>query len=97
MFCKANNKSVFNIKIMLNYFELVYGLKVNFSKSKLGGIGMEQSEILHFATILNCEMMRIPFKYLGMPVGGCHKRGELWDEVVNRVKKDLSRWQGGYA
>ncbi|XP_068466476.1 uncharacterized protein [Phaseolus vulgaris] len=62
---------------------------VNFSKSRIGGIGVEQTKILHFATILNCEVMRIPFKYLGMPVGGCHKRSEFWDEVVNRVKKGL--------
>jgi len=27
-------------------------------------------EILRLATILNCEVIRITFKYLGMPVGG---------------------------
>ena len=69
-FCKAKIKSVFNIKVMLNYFELASGLKLNFSKSRLGGIGVEQTKILHFVTILNCEVMRIPFKYLGMLVGG---------------------------
>ncbi|XP_068486473.1 uncharacterized mitochondrial protein AtMg00310-like [Phaseolus vulgaris] len=95
-FCKAKSKSVFNLKVMLNCFELASGLKVNFSKSRLGGIGVEQTEILHFAKILNCEVMSIPFKYLGMPVGGCHKRGEFWDEVVNRVKKRLGRWKGRF-
>jgi len=72
-FCKAKIKSVFNIKVMLNGFELTFGLKVNFSRSSLGRIGVEQTEILHFATILNCEVMRIPFKYLGMSVGGVIK------------------------
>ena len=69
-FCKANIKNVFNIKVILNYFELVSGLKVNFLKSRLGGVGVDQMMILRFATTLNCEVMRTPFTYLGMPVGG---------------------------
>jgi len=36
-FCEANIKSVFTIKVMLNCFELASGLKVNFSKSMIGG------------------------------------------------------------
>jgi len=84
------------LSVMLNSFEFTSGFKVNISKSRFGGIGVEQSKILYFATILNCEVMRIPFKYLGMPLGGCHKRGEFWDEVVNRVKKRLGRWKGRF-
>jgi len=93
-FCKANIKSVFNIKIMLSCFELVSGLKVNFLKSRIGGVGVEQTEILSFASVLNCEIMRTPFKYLGLPVGGCHKKGVFWDEVVNKIKRKLDRWKG---
>ena len=38
-FFKANVKSVFNIKTTLNFFELSSGFKVNFIKSKIGGLG----------------------------------------------------------
>jgi len=72
--CKANIKSVFNIKIILNCFELAFGLEVNFLKSRFGRVGVDQIVILHFVTILNCDVMKTPFKYLAMPVGGCHKR-----------------------
>jgi len=41
-FCEANVKSVFNIKAALNCFKLSSGLKVNFMKSKLGGLRVEQ-------------------------------------------------------
>jgi len=95
-FCKANIKSVINIKVMLSCFELVSGLKVNLLKSRIGGVGVEQMEILSSASVLNCEIMRTPFKYLGLPVGGCHKRGEFWDEMVNKVKSILGRWKGRY-
>jgi len=43
-------------------------------KSKLGGVGVKQISIQHFATILNCEVMAIPFVYLGFSIGGCHKK-----------------------
>jgi len=38
-FCKAKARSVFVIKPILNCFELASGLKVNFQKSRVGGVG----------------------------------------------------------
>jgi len=73
-FCEANCKSIFNIKVALNFFELSFGLKVNFMKSRLGGLGVKQLTIQHFVAILNCEVTMTPFVYLGMTVGGSHKR-----------------------
>jgi len=37
-FCEANIKSMFNLKVILYCFELASGLKVNFSKCRLGGV-----------------------------------------------------------
>jgi len=68
-FCKANIESVFNIKVALNCFELSSDLKANFSKSRIGGVGVDQIRIHRFAAILNCEVMVTPFVYLGMQVG----------------------------
>ncbi|XP_068483176.1 uncharacterized protein [Phaseolus vulgaris] len=93
-FYEANTKSVFNIKAILLCFELAFGLKVNFLKSIIGGTGLSQNSLLCFATILNCKVMRTPFTYLGLPVGGCHKRGDFWNGVVVRVQGKLSRWKG---
>ena len=76
-FCEANVKSIFNIKAALNCFELASGLKVNFMKSKLGGVGVKKISIQRFATILNCEVMTIPFVYLGLLIGGCHKKKQF--------------------
>jgi len=81
---------VFVIKTILNYFELLSGLKVNFHKSSVEGVGCSYPLFQHFAAILNCETMKTPFKYLGMPIGGCHKRSKLWEKVVERVRKRLS-------
>lgn len=43
LFCEANPQSMFVIKVMLNYFELTSGLKVNYLKSSIGGWGAVSS------------------------------------------------------
>ena len=74
-FCKENTKSVFNIKMTLNCFELSSELKVNFLKSKISELRIDQTTIQRFATILNCDVMVTPFMYLGMLVGGVIREG----------------------
>ena len=38
--------------------------------------------------------MTTSFIYLGLPIGGCHKRGAFWSRVIERVKARLSKWKG---
>jgi len=92
-FCKASARSVFVIKVILNCFELASGLKVNFQKSSVGGIGCNNLLLQSFAAVLNCVTMKTPFKYLGMLVGECHRRSKFWEEVVEIVHNRLSRWK----
>jgi len=79
-FFQANTKSVFIIKVILSCFELVSGLKVNFLKNSIRGVGVDPFTIRGFAVILNCDVKKTPFKYLGMPVGGAI-RGKLFELV----------------
>jgi len=54
------------------------------------------------ATALNCRVGRVPFLYLGLPVGGDTKRLSFWDPVVACIVNRLSVWNsrflsfGGY-
>lgn len=43
---------------------------MNFSKSKLMGIVVEDHVLRAFASILHCSTGAVPFKYLGLHVGG---------------------------
>ena len=38
--------------------------------------------------------MELPFKYLGMLIGGNPRRIEFWNPVVDKIKTRLSRWRG---
>jgi len=89
-FCQANIKSVLIIKVILSCFELASSLKVNFLKSSIGGVGVDLFAIQGFTTILNCDVMKKPFKYLGMPIGH-HKREVFWDGVIERIKSRLGK------
>ena len=71
------------------------GLKVNFLKSSISGMGLDQCSLQRFAATLNCKVMVTPFVYLGLPVGGCHKRSDFLNVVIERVQGKLSsRWNG---
>jgi len=69
---------------------------VNFFKSRIGGLGIDQLMLQRFAAILNCDVMGTPFVYLGLLVGGCHKRGDFWGGVIERMKARLCRWKGRF-
>jgi len=40
--------------------------------------------------------MKISFTYLGMEVGGYHKRYKFWGGVLGNVRKMLDNWKGKY-
>ena len=48
---------------------MVSGLKINFAKSSFGAIGMPNSWKQNAANFLNCNLLTIPFVYLGIPMG----------------------------
>ena len=73
-FCQPTYKCIMVIKTILCCFELVSGLKVNFHKSNVSAIGIDDIDLSIFAGCLNCSKMHLPFKYLGLFVGGNHKR-----------------------
>ncbi|GKD85945.1 RNA-directed DNA polymerase, eukaryota, partial [Tanacetum coccineum] len=61
-----------NIKIVakvLNCFYLASGLKINFHKSKLIGVGVNSNEVEPVANLVGCSTFSSPFKYLGVIVG----------------------------
>lgn len=55
--CKTTTENIFVIKIILRYFELVSGLKINYLKSIISGKYVDVGAINIFATILNYDVM----------------------------------------
>ncbi|XP_024626512.1 uncharacterized protein [Medicago truncatula] len=93
---KKNWANVRALRAVLVLFESVSGLKVNFNKSMLSGINISDSWLGAAATVLNCRMGRVPFMYLGLPVGRDASRLSFWDHVVARIAKRLSMWKSRF-
>ncbi|KAH1203097.1 hypothetical protein GmHk_17G049420 [Glycine max] len=86
-------KDTITLKTILRCFELVTGLKVNFSKSSLVSINVDQRDCLSCARILNCNTMSFPFTYLGLPVGADTRKISTWQPVIDKLKKKLAQWR----
>src|ERR1044072_7576368 len=86
-------QNIYVVKCLLRCFELVAGLKVNFSKTKLAGKCVEGNLINSLASLLHCSLMEIPFTYLGLPVGGNPRRLLFWKPVIDRLSSKLTKWK----
>jgi len=40
--------------------------------------------------------MGIPFKYLGLEVGGNPRKKQFWEPIINKIKARLSVWKGRF-
>jgi hypothetical protein len=57
--------AIANLKFLLNSFELLSGLKINYHKSKVIVMGVASEEQARVACLLNCQGGAFPFRYLG--------------------------------
>jgi len=44
--------------------------------------------------ILNCGIMKVAFKYLGLPEGTNRRRIDFWQDIITKIRKRLSLWIG---
>lgn len=87
---ESNLASILNV---LHCFSLTSGLKINVHKSQLLGVGVPPDIIEAAGHSLGCSVMKTPFKYLGVPVGGNMHSIKAWDDVIRKIKSRLSKWK----
>ncbi|GJV51226.1 RNA-directed DNA polymerase, eukaryota, reverse transcriptase zinc-binding domain protein [Tanacetum coccineum] len=85
-----SQRNVENLVILLHFFFMASGLKINFSKSNLYGIN---HEVNGMSQLIGCQPGKIPFIYLGLPVGDSMSKIKAWDTLINRFQSKLSRWK----
>jgi len=52
--------------------------------------------VVELASIFGCGTSSLPLKYLGMPLGACHRATSTWDDIVVNMKRRLASWQRLY-
>nr|GEZ04434.1 RNA-directed DNA polymerase, eukaryota [Tanacetum cinerariifolium] len=74
---------------MLHCFSLVSGLKINLQKSNLLGVGVASNLVTEAVGSIGCSVMKAPFKYLRVMVGGKMSKINAWDDMVGKIKSRL--------
>ncbi|XP_071738627.1 uncharacterized protein [Rutidosis leptorrhynchoides] len=83
-----------SLQNLLKCFELASGLKINFQKSCLFGVGVNSDEVNIMASRMWCQVGSFPFTYLGLPIGSKMKKANDWIPVIEKFKNRLSNWIG---
>ncbi|XP_028115366.1 uncharacterized protein LOC114313201 [Camellia sinensis] len=93
IFCEAEWEEIVNIKRILRCFEVMFGLKINFHKSVVCGIGVSVELVEEFAAKLNCSHQNLPLKYLGLPLGANPRIKAFWKPILDKYKVKLAGWK----
>ena len=81
------------MKAVLLLFESVSGLKVNFHKSMLFGVNVNDSWLHEAVVVMHCKHGRILFLYLGLPIGDDPRKLQFWQPLVEGICSRLSGWK----
>ncbi|XP_065630259.1 uncharacterized protein LOC136067847 [Quercus suber] len=90
--CNADLDQLLFLRLILSWFEIVLGLKINWDKFELVPMGgVPNFELLVVA--LGCKQGSLPMKYLGLPLGAKCKDKAIWNPIIEKVEKRLARWK----
>nr|GFB36247.1 RNA-directed DNA polymerase, eukaryota, reverse transcriptase zinc-binding domain protein [Tanacetum cinerariifolium] len=88
-----SNTNIKSLVSILDCFHQVYGLKINFNKSNLFGVGVPFAEVVSLASIIGCNALSTPFNYLGLPIDCNMALVKSWDPIIDKFSKRLSNWK----
>lgn len=83
-------------RVVLVLFEVISYLKVNFHKSMMVGININDSWLNEVAVVLSCKVGMVSFMYFGLPIGGDARRLLLWESILSHIKNRLPGWKSWF-
>nr|GEW46957.1 RNA-directed DNA polymerase, eukaryota [Tanacetum cinerariifolium] len=94
IFMGQSSESNINMIIQaLDCFHQASALRMNLQKSKLMGIFVKDDIVSRAAIKMRCSTLKALFIYLGVKVRGSMARVRSWDEIVEKIKKRISKWK----
>lgn len=93
IFCKDDDDMLAKLKEIIDLYEWCSGQKVNWEKSALVGVNMEEQICISAAANLNCKVGNLPFSYLGLLLGGYPKKMSFWQPVIDKIQFKLDKWK----
>ena len=78
--------------MILIWFEVISGLKINLGKLELVPVGMVDNLDL-LLIVLGCKQGTLPMKYLGLPLGAKLKDKAIWNPILEKIEQRLAEWK----
>lgn len=91
-FVENSEPTLDNLKLLLFCYEVMIGMKINYGKSELFVVGIEQQEHQRMDKI-NCRVGSIPLIYLGLPVSEVKISNAQLAYVAEKAGRRLSSWK----
>jgi len=79
-----------NMKVLLYLYEMMSGLKINFSKSEVLLINGDDEKQIQYAELFSCQIGRFPIRYLGVPVSASRLHVCDWAPLIDKNDKKLA-------
>jgi hypothetical protein len=61
------------------------------------GVQVDDSFLGVASKFLNCKLGKLPFIYLGLPVGANPRKEATWDPVIEVLQKRLHSWKNRFV
>lgn len=93
IFCGPSMEQIRNVKQMLRCFQVSSRLSINFIKSCLYRVGVEQDLDVSVATAIRCKTGALPTSYLGLPLRARANSLAIWKSIFEKIEKKLETWK----
>jgi mannosylglycoprotein endo-beta-mannosidase len=85
----AEEQQLVHLQAILLEFAASTGLKVNFTKSMIVPINVHPDKTAFLAQVLGCQVGKMPFTYLGLPLGTTRPSVQDYLPLVSRIERRL--------
>lgn len=93
IFCPPKSQMIVNLRRLLDCYQLISGLKINYAKSGIICFGRNIEWIETIANKLGCQVVKLPTTYLGIPLGANLRRVKTWEPILNKIQDKLAMWK----
>jgi Reverse transcriptase (RNA-dependent DNA polymerase) len=84
------------LKILLDTFGNISGLKINMQKSELLVTSTTSSQVQQLAALIQCKSGTFPLKYLGPPLSDKQIPRQFFKQLIDGIQDTLPGWQAEY-
>ena len=94
LFLKNDIQQARHFKFLLVCFEHLLGMKINYHKSDLMTLNLDEDEQNALARLFCCNISTFPIKYLGVPLHYSKLKREHIQPVIDKMIKRIAGWKG---